>query len=227
MNIFKLQEKIDTWIFDLDNTLYSAESGIFQQVHELMGKFVSKQLKIDIKTAKEVQNKYFKKHGTTLRGLMDNHGVNPDIFLKEVHDLDYSIVEPNNKLNNELAKIKGRKIIFSNANKDHIDQILNRLNLTDMFDDIFDIKSANYIPKPEIKPYREIIEKYKIEPRKAIMFDDIAKNLVPAKNVGFTSVWIDIGHENISDNIESSKNYLDFKTKDLSSFLNKVSRGEL
>ena len=222
-----LNKKIDTWIFDLDNTLYSAESGIFQQVHELMGKFVSKQLKIDIKTAKEVQNKYFKKHGTTLRGLMDNHGVNPDIFLKEVHDLDYSIVEPNNKLNNELAKIKGRKIIFSNANKDHIDQILNRLNLTDMFDDIFDIKSANYIPKPEIKPYRDIIEKFKIDNKKTIMFDDIAKNLVAAKNAGFTSVWIDIGHENISDDIESSKNYLDYKTKDLSSFLYEVNKGKI
>ena len=220
-------KKIDTWIFDLDNTLYSAESGIFQQVHELMGKFVSRELGIDIKTAKTIQKKYFKQHGTTLRGLMDNHGVNPDIFLKEVHNLDYSIVKPNNKLNNELAKLKGRKIIFSNANKEHVDQILKKLNLTDMFDKIFDIKSANYIPKPEIKPYREIIEKYKIEPRKAIMFDDIAKNLVPAKNVGFTSVWIDIGYENISDNIESSKNYLDFKTNDLTLFLDEVNRGIL
>ena len=222
-----LVTKIDTWIFDLDNTLYSAESGIFQQVHDLMGKFVSKELGVDIKTAKEIQNKYFMKHGTTLRGLMDNHGVEPDIFLKAVHDLDYSIVGPNKKLNNELAKIQGRKIIYSNANKNHVDQILLRLDLTNMFDDIYDIKMANYIPKPEIKPYKEFINKFGIDPKKTIMFDDIAKNLVPAKNLGFTSVWIDIGEENISDDIKNSKNYLDFTTKDLTLFLDEVNRGLL
>ena len=94
-----LSKNVDTWVFDLDNTLYSADSGIFQQVSELMGKFVSKYLNIDIKEAKKIQNKYYKKHGTTLRGMMNNHGVDPDTFLNEVHQLDYSIVEPNQKLN--------------------------------------------------------------------------------------------------------------------------------
>ena len=222
-----LNDKIENWIFDLDNTLYSADSGIFQQVSDLMGKFVSKQLNISLVEAKKIQNKYYKKHGTTLRGLMDNHGVDPDTFLKEVHNLDYSIVSPNKKLNNELFKLKGRKIIYSNANKEHVDQILQRLDLTDTFDEIFDIKSANYIPKPEIKPYREIVKKFKINPKETIMFDDIAKNLVPAKILGFTSVWIDIGEENISDNIENSKNYLDFKTKNLTLFLDLVNRGAI
>ena len=90
-----LKNKIKTWIFDLDNTLYSADSGIFQQVHTLMGEFVSKNLNIGIKEAKELQKKYYKEHGTTLRGLMDNHDVDPDHFLSEVHNLDYSIVGPN------------------------------------------------------------------------------------------------------------------------------------
>ena len=222
-----LKNKIQNWIFDLDNTLYSAESGIFQQVHVLMGEYVSKKLKLDINKAKEIQKKYFIKHGTTLRGLMDNHNVDPDDFLKEVHKLDYSIVGPNIKLNRELAKLNGKKIIYTNANLEHANNILSRLNLKNMFDEIFDIKMANYIPKPEIQPYKEIIDKYTLEPSQTAMFDDIAKNLVPAKKLGFTSIWINIGEENISDNIESSKNYLDFKTNDLTLFLDEVNRGIL
>ena len=222
-----LKDKIQNWIFDLDNTLYSAESGIFQQVHVLMGEYVSKKLKLDINKAKEIQKKYFIKHGTTLRGLMDNHNVDPDDFLKEVHKLDYSIVGPNIKLNRELAKLNGKKIIYTNANLEHANNILSRLNLKNMFDEIFDIKMAKYIPKPEIQPYKEIIDKYTLEPSQTAMFDDITKNLVPAKKLGFTSIWIDIGEENISDNIESSKNYLDFKTNDLTLFLDEVNRGIL
>ena len=217
-----LKTKIDTWIFDLDNTLYSADSGIFQQVHVLMGKFVSEYLNIDIKEAKKIQRKYYKKHGTTLRGMMDNHRVDPDKFLKEVHKLDYSIISPNKQLNKELTKLPGKKIVFTNANKQHANDVLVRLELTGMFDEIFDIKMAGYIPKPEIKSYKDIINKFDINPTNAIMFDDIAKNLVPAKNLGFTSVWINVGYENFSDDIANSKNFLDFETKDLFLFLNKV-----
>ena len=218
----KLKDKINTWIFDLDNTLYSADSGIFQQVHTLMGEFVSKNLKIDINEAKELQQKYYKQHGTTLRGLMDNHGINPDHFLSEVHNLDYSIVVPNKELNKELEKLEGRKIIYTNANLQHAENVLKRLDLKYMFQDIFDIKSANYIPKPEISPYQQIITDFNINSSTAAMFDDIAKNLVPAKNVGFTSVWINAGYENFSDDVASSKAYLDYETKDISNFLNQV-----
>ena len=222
-----LTSKINTWIFDLDNTLYSANSGIFQQVHVLMGKFVSKHLKVNIEKAKEIQNKYYKKHGTTLRGLMDNHGVDPDTFLEEVHKLDYSIVNPNKNLNKELSKLSGRKIIYTNANKQHANNVLSRLDLTDMFDAIYDIKKANYIPKPELETYKEFIRKLNINPATSIMFDDIAKNLVPAKNVGFTSVWVDVGYENFSDDIKNSKKFLDFETKDLSFFLDRVNTKEI
>ena len=120
-----LNKNIDTWVFDLDNTLYSADSGIFQQVATLMGKFVAKHLNISIKKAKEIQRKYYKEHGTTLKGLMDNHGVNPDSFLEEVHNLDYSIVNPNKKMLEALIGLKGRKIIFTNANKSHVDNVLS------------------------------------------------------------------------------------------------------
>ena len=219
-----LNDKIDTWIFDLDNTLYSADSGIFQQVHDLMSKFVSKHLNVEIKKAKEIQRKYYKQHGTTLRGMMDNHGVDPEYFLKEVHKLDYSIVDSNKKLNEELKKLKGRKIIYTNANLQHTLDVLDRIELSDFFDYIFDIKMANYIPKPDLQPYEQIIKDCNLNPSTSAMFDDIAKNLVTAKKVGFTSIWIDVGYENFSDDIKASKEYLDFKTKDLSVFLEKVNR---
>ena len=223
----KIKNKINTWVFDLDNTLYSADSGIFQQVHVLMGEFVSKHLNINIKEAKEIQRKYYKQHGTTLRGMMDNHGVDPDDFLSEVHKLDYSIIGPNIDLNEELKILEGRKIIYTNANLQHTVDVLEKLQLTNMFTDIFDIKKANYIPKPEISPYNQFIKNFNIDPESTIMFDDIAKNLVPAKNVGFTSVWIDAGYENFSDDIASSKKYLDYETKNISNFLNQVNKGEI
>ena len=223
----KIKNKINTWVFDLDNTLYSADSGIFQQVHVLMGEFVSKHLNIEIKEAKEIQRKYYKQHGTTLRGMMDNHGVDPDDFLSEVHKLDYSIIGPNIDLNEELKILEGRKIIYTNANLQHTVDVLEKLQLTNMFTDIFDIKKANYIPKPEISPYNQFIKDFNIDPESTIMFDDIAKNLVPAKNVGFTSVWIDAGYENFSDDIASSKKYLDYETKNISNFLNQVNKGEI
>ena len=198
-----LNNKIDTWIFDLDNTLYSADSGIFQQVHELMGRFVANHLSVEIKEAKEIQKKYYKQHGTTLRGMMDNHGVEPDYFLAEVHKLDYSIVNANKELNAQLKMLNGKKIIYTNANMQHTIDVLERIELVNFFDEIFDIKMANYVPKPEIKPYEQIIKKYDLNPNSSAMFDDIAKNLVPAKKVGFTSIWIDAGYENFSDDIKS------------------------
>ena len=223
----KFKEKINTWIFDLDNTLYSADSGIFQQVHTLMGEFISKNLNMDMSDAKKLQAKYYKQHGTTLKGLMDNHGIDPDYFLDEVHGLDYSIVGSNKKLNQELHKLEGRKIIYTNANKKHVIDVLDRIDLTDFFDEIFDIKMANYIPKPELKPYEQIINLFDIDPNKSAMFDDIAKNLVPAKKVNFTSIWIDAGYENFTDDIQASKKYLDYETRDLSLFLKDVNDGEI
>ena len=223
----KFKKKINTWIFDLDNTLYSADSGIFQQVHKLMGEFISNNLNMNLEEAKKLQSKYYKQHGTTLRGLMDNHGVDPDHFLAEVHKLDYSIVGPNKMLNQELDKLEGRKIIYTNANKQHVTDVLEKIKLSNYFDEIFDIKMANYIPKPEIKPYEQIIDLYNINASTSAMFDDIAKNLVPAKKVNFTSVWIDAGYENFSDDIEASKQYLDYQTRDLSLFIKNVNEGKI
>ena len=129
--------------------------------------------------------------------------------------------------NTKVVLYNGKKIIYTNANMQHTLDVLDRIDLSNFFDEIFDIKMANYIPKPEIWSYQKIIEKYNINPDSSVMFDDIAKNLVPAKKVGFTSVWIDAGYENFSDDIEASKKYLDYKTTDLHFFLEKVNKGNI
>ena len=212
----------DTWIFDLDNTLYSAETGIFDQVDILMGKFISKNLKLEISEAKKIQKQFFKEFGTTLKGLMDEYNVDPEHFLDEVHNLDYSIINPDNLLRDMLLKLNGRKIIYTNANRNHANEIIKRLNIENIFDNIFDIKDANYIPKPDIKPYQQLVNLYKINPQKTIMFDDIARNLVPASKIGFTTVWINVDKENYSDNIKESKEYLDYETTNLPLWLNSI-----
>ena len=130
-------------------------------------------------------------------------------------------------LNKELYKLDGRKIIYTNANEKHAIDVLERIGLSNFFDEIFDIKMANYIPKPELKPYEQLINLFDIDPETSAMFDDIAKNLVPAKKVKFTSVWIDAGYENFSDDIQASKKYLDFQTRDLSLFLKDVNEGKI
>ena len=214
--------KIDSWVFDLDNTLYSAETGIFDQVDKLMGEYIVKYLNVDISEAKIIQKKYFKEHGTTLKGLMDNYNIIPEHFLDEVHKLDYSIIKPNLELKKALNKIKSEKIIFTNANRSHVNAILDRLEINGAFDGIFDITDANYIPKPEMISYENLIKKFNIDKNKTIMFDDIAKNLVPASKIGFKTVWIDTGKENYSDDIANSRKYLDYETTDLPLWLNSI-----
>ena len=139
----------------------------------------------------------------------------------------YSIVGPNHKLNIELKKLEGRKIIYTNANMQHALDVLERIELSNFFDEIYDIKMANYIPKPEIAPYKQLIKQFNIQTDSAAMFDDIAKNLVPAKKVGFTSVWIDAGYENFSDDIQSSKQFLDHETTNITDFLENVNKGNI
>ncbi|PPR40637.1 MAG: hypothetical protein CFH22_01439 [Alphaproteobacteria bacterium MarineAlpha5_Bin12] len=219
-------KKYDTWVFDLDNTLYSAETGIFDQVDKLMGEFISRHLKLEISEAKKIQKKFFRHYGTTLKGLMDEYKIDPEEFLDEVHKLDYSIIKPNQNLKEGLIRLNGKKIIYTNANKQHANEVIKRLNIENIFDLIFDIKDANYIPKPDMGPYKMLVKSNNIDPKKTIMFDDIARNLVPASKIGFTTVWIDVGKENYSDDIKSSKKYLDYETTDLPLWLNSIIKEE-
>ena len=207
------------WIFDLDNTLYCANSGIFNQIHKKMGEFISNNLNLNLEQAKKLQKKYFIINGTTLRGLMINHKINPNEFLEYVHNINFDIIKPDKKLNNLLNKIPGKKIVFTNADSTYVKKILNKLNLNETFDDIFDIEKADYIPKPDIKTYKKLIKTYGLDVKKTILFDDIPNNLIPASNLGVTTVQI--YNKNLDKELNGRSKKIDYITYDLKEWLQK------
>lgn len=181
---------IESWIFDLDNTLYPASCRLFDQIDVRMGEFVSRLLDVDYAEAKLLQKQLFYRHGTTLRGLMVEHGVNPDGFLDYVHDIDHAPVMPNPALDEALHALPGRKLIFTNGTVRHAEKILSRIGVTHHFGDIFDIVHAEFIPKPDIGPYRRFVEKTGITPKSSVMFEDIARNLEAPHALGMTTVLV-------------------------------------
>ena len=178
------------WIFDLDNVLYNANSGIFDQIHKRMGNFISNNLSINLKEAMILQKKYFIENGTTLRGLMIYHGVKSKKFLEYVHDIDFSIVKPDIELNGLIKKVPGKKIVFTNANMDYVKKVLKNLDLLNVFDDIFDIEKMDFLPKPNLRTYKKLIATYNFDVKKAIFFDDIPQNLFPAAELCIKTVQI-------------------------------------
>ena len=183
-------DHIDTWVFDLDNTLYPASCRLFDQIDVRMGEFVSRLLKVEYAEAKRQQKQMFHKYGTTLRGLMVEHGINPDGFLDYVHDIDHSPVPPNPLLDQSLHGLPGRKLIFTNGTVAHAEKVLARLGVTHHFGDIFDIVHSDFIPKPEIEPYRKFVSHTGINPGTSAMFEDIARNLEAPHALGMTTVLV-------------------------------------
>jgi len=180
----------ETWVFDLDNTLYPASSRLFDQVDKNITRFISQHLSLEWTDAHKIQKTYFREHGTTMRGLMDNHGTDPADFLEFVHDIDLSPVDPAPALDEALARLPGRKIIFTNGSTDHADRIMKKLGVDHHFEAVFDIVDSDYVPKPELVVYEKLIQTHDFEPSTAIMVEDMAKNLIPAAALGMTTVWI-------------------------------------
>ena len=181
---------VEDWVFDLDNTLYPASCRLFDQVDERMGQFISAFLKIDRAEAKRVQKQYFHQHGTTLRGLMLEHNMNPDEFLDYVHDIDHSPVPADPALAAALEALPGRKVIFTNGTVTHAQNILRKLGCADHFEDIFDIVHSDYLPKPQLAPYQKFIAQTGIRPEKAAMFEDIARNLEVPASLGMKTILV-------------------------------------
>jgi putative hydrolase of the HAD superfamily len=181
---------IDTWIFDLDNTLYPASCRLFDQIDVKIGAFVSNLLGIDAAEAKRIQKAYFYEYGTTLRGLMSEHEVDPDAFLDYVHDIDHTPVPANQPLDQALHSLPGRKLIFTNGTVAHAQKVLARIGVTHHFGDIFDIVHSDFIPKPAIGPYRKFIGQTGIDPTRSAMFEDIARNLEAPHELGMTTVLV-------------------------------------
>ena len=208
------------WIFDLDNTLYSGETRVFEQVDKRMSKYISEKLNVSIPEAKEIQKNYFYKYNTTLNGMMKNHKIEANEFLEFVHDIDIDFLKKDMPLGEELRKLEGKKIIFTNGSKKHALNVTQRIGIDQYFDDIFDIVDCNFIPKPKMEPYKKLVEKHKIDPNLCVLIEDIARNLKPAYEMGMKTVWIE-NNEPWAAKFSDS-NFVNYRTKNLTEFLKKI-----
>ena len=181
---------VKSWIFDLDNTLYCADSGIFAQIERRMTDYVMAFLKLPREEAYARQKALYRQYGTTLNGLMREHGASPEDYLHYVHDIDLSCLQADADLAGAIEKLPGHRFVFTNGCRDHAARILERLGMTALFDEIWDIRSMDFLPKPQIEAYRSVVKASGVACEQAAMFDDIARNLVPARALGMTTIWL-------------------------------------
>ena len=187
-------KQIDTWVFDLDNTLYPPRSNLFAQIDQRMGAYIAELLDVAPQEAKRIQKDYYRVHGTTLHGLMVEHGVDPHAFLAFVHDIDHSPIEADPALGAILSELPGRKFVLTNGSVAHAGAVMDRLGIAGHFEDVFDIVAADFRPKPDRAPYEKFLAQYAIEPRRAAMFEDLPRNLAVPKDLGMATVLV-VDHE--------------------------------
>ena len=181
---------VEGWVFDLDNTLYASTTNLFHQIDVRMKTYIAKLLGISAEDAFALQKKYYRAHGTTLRGLMMHHHVDPNDFIDFVHDIDHSVLDPDPELGAALAALPGRKVIYTNGSEHHAAQVLARLGVSEHFAAIFDIRAGAFIPKPDPQPYATMVNAMGIAPARAAMFEDSFKNPKPAADLGMVTVWV-------------------------------------
>ena len=181
---------VDTWVFDLDNTLYPHHVNLWQQVDARIGEFVSAWLKVSADEARRIQKDYYRRYGTTMRGMMTEHGVHADDYLAYVHRIDHSPLQPNPAMGAAIAKLPGRKLILTNGSTAHADAVLARLGIGDHFEAVFDIIAAELEPKPAPQTYQKFLGDHGVSPRTSAMFEDLARNLVVPHQLGMTTVLV-------------------------------------
>ena len=186
---------VDSWIFDLDNSLYPHSCNLFELVDRRIGQYVEELLGLDPVAARKVQKQYFHAHGTTLAGLMAEHDVEPGHFLDFVHDIDLARISADPWLVAALDRLPGRKFVFTNGDEAYARRVLDRLGLANAFDGLHDIHAMNYVPKPDPRSYAAMCARHGIDPARALFVDDMARNLAPAKALGMVTVWLDNGSE--------------------------------
>ncbi len=213
-------KKIKYWLFDLDNTLYSGDTKVFDQVDKKMSFFISKKLNVNLEEAKKIQKNYFQEYHTTLNGMIKNHNIDAEEFLQYVHDVNLNFLKKDLNLQKELTKLMGKKYIFTNGSKAHASNVTKRIGIENLFDGVFDIIDSDFIPKPSIEPYKKIIQKYGIEPDYCIFIEDIARNLKPAHELGMKTVWIKNDEPWAAE--FSNEDFINYKTDNLSDFLSKI-----
>ena len=156
-----------------------------------MSKYISEKLKVSIEKAKKIQKNYFYEYNTTLNGMIKNHKIDANEFLEFVHNIDIDFLKKDFVLGEELKKLDGKKIIFTNGSKKHALNVTQKIGIDQYFDDIFDIVDSEFIPKPAMEPYKKLVEKHKIDPKLCVLVEDIARNLKPAYEMGMKTVWIE------------------------------------
>lgn len=211
---------VDSWIFDLDNTLYPAKADLFALIDVKMGEFIQGLLGCDPVIARETQKRYFMEHGTTLSGLMHHHGIEPHDFLDYVHDISMDRLEVDAELNALIAALPGRRLIFTNGDATYAGRVLDRLGLGDAFELIHDIHACQYIPKPDPSGYHALCQVHGIDPTRAAFFEDMARNLRPAKAIGMATIWVNNGSE--AGNHDHHPDFIDFETDHLRPFLARI-----
>jgi putative hydrolase of the HAD superfamily len=183
-------EQVACWVFDLDNTLYPADCNLFAQIDFRMTEYISALLSVDKPAARQLQKTYYFQYGTTLRGLMLHHAVDPEDYLSFVHDIDVSPVPPSPRLDRALALLPGRKVVFTNGSAAHAGRVMNRLGVSGHFDRVFDIEAVGFVPKPHPDPYDHLIGELGIPGHSMVLFEDTHSNLAPAAERGMTTVWV-------------------------------------
>jgi putative hydrolase of the HAD superfamily len=187
--------KVETWVFDLDNTLYPHHLNLWQQVDERIRAYIADFLKISHDEAFRMQKDYYKRYGTTMRGLMTEHGLDPDDYLEYVHKIDHSPLAPNPELGAALEKLPGRKLILTNGTRKHADAVMKRLKVHEHFEDVFDIVAAELEPKPSAITYERFLTRHDVDASKAAMFEDLARNLEAPHALGMTTVLVVPQHQ--------------------------------
>ena len=213
------------WIFDLDNTLYRADNGIFAQIDGRMTQFVAQLLGMERDEARRIQKLLYRDHGTTLAGLIAVHKIDPEPYLDFVHDIDLSELAPDPELAAALERLPGRRFVFTNGCRNHALRILERLKLQHLFEQVWDIRTIGFVPKPAQAAYDAAVAAGRIVPDQAAMFDDIARNLVVPHELGMTTVWLDCQSDWSRQGPEfpvASKAHIDHETADLCSFLSGI-----
>lgn len=214
---------VHEWVFDLDNTLYPHHSNLFSQIDVKITSYIAELLQLPRDEARKVQKDFYLRYGTTLRGLMDNHKVDPDDFLEKVHDIDYSWVAPNPELGDAIRALPGRKFIFTNGDRGHAERTARQLGILDHFDDIFDVVAAELVPKPAAETYDKFLALHRVDCKRAAMFEDLARNLTVPKALGMKTVLV-VPHnfEPTFSEIwerDAEMGHVDFVTDDLTTFL--------
>ena len=215
-------KNFEAWIFDLDNTLYPVSANLFDQIDKRMCSYIANFLKTSESEAHKVQKRYFQEHGTSLRGMMENHKMDPIPYLEYVHKIDLSAIIRDDQMERALDKLPGRKIVFTNAEASYAEKVLERLGIAHHFEDVFDIVAANFIPKPAPLVYQRFVKQYKIDSENSVMVEDIVRNLKPAADMGMKTVWVETDRAWAHADAETTKP--DFTTNNLTSWLTEVTK---